>query len=215
MLPRRGTGHLAAQRAGGRLRPRPVLPSTSGGPDDHGRPGSPAPGHTAPAVLLGQQISGVGLDEQLFEHRVHHGLLVVPGLRNDQLPPACPARGVAATHRADTTAVRSRTPHDLGAAWYCCLLDGYGLGQSVHLAGALASTAALGVAPRRVRPGPVMAAPGTPDCDYAAGLVTRGGRPWPWAGQRCRPRRVRRRPGLTRDVAARRRRAALVAGTVS
>src|SRR5262245_65258118 len=42
-----------------------------GGPDGHGRPGSPGPAHTAPPVLFGRQVLGVGVDEQLFEHRVH------------------------------------------------------------------------------------------------------------------------------------------------
>jgi hypothetical protein len=77
-----------------------------------GRPGSPGPGHAPSPVLLGPQVSGVGLEEQLFEHRVHRGLLTVPGLRDDQLPSACPARGVAVSHQADAAGVTSRTPHD-------------------------------------------------------------------------------------------------------
>ena len=53
--------------AGRRSPPRPVLPVWNG-PDDHGSPG---PGHAAPPILLGRQVIGVGLDKQLFEHRVH------------------------------------------------------------------------------------------------------------------------------------------------
>jgi hypothetical protein len=117
--------HLAAQQAGRRLRPRPALPGAGGGPDDHGRPGSPGPGYAAPPVLLGEQVIGVGLDEQLSEHRVHRGLLAVPGLRDDQLRPACPARGVAVSHRADTAAVSSRTPLTWPAAGHRRRLDGY------------------------------------------------------------------------------------------
>src|SRR6516225_7767251 len=56
--------------AGRRSRPRPVLPVWSG-PDDHGWPGSPGPAHAALPILLGRQVIGVGLDKQLFEHRVH------------------------------------------------------------------------------------------------------------------------------------------------
>jgi hypothetical protein len=37
-------GHLAARRAGRRLRPRLVLPVAGGGPDDHGRPWLAGPG---------------------------------------------------------------------------------------------------------------------------------------------------------------------------
>ena len=102
-----------------------ALPGAGGGPDDHGRPGSPGPGHAAPPVLLGEQVIGVGLDEQLSEHRVHRGFLAVPGLRNDQLPPACPARGVAVSHRADTAAVSSRTPMTREAAGHRRPRDGY------------------------------------------------------------------------------------------
>jgi hypothetical protein len=122
--------HLAAQQAGRRSRPRLVLSVAGGGPDDHGRPGSPGPGHAAPPVLLGEQVIGVSLDEQLSEHRVHRGLLAVPGLRNDQLRPACPARGVAVRHRADTAAVSSRTPMTWQAAGHRRQLDGYELRQS-------------------------------------------------------------------------------------
>jgi hypothetical protein len=52
--------HLAAPQGGRRLRPR-----------------RRCPGHAAPPVLLGEQVIGVGLDEQLPGHRVHRGLLVV------------------------------------------------------------------------------------------------------------------------------------------
>jgi hypothetical protein len=45
-----------------------VLPVTGGGPHRHGRPG---PARTASPVLLGEQVIGVGFDEQLYEHRVH------------------------------------------------------------------------------------------------------------------------------------------------
>jgi hypothetical protein len=55
----------------GRSRPRPLLAVAGGGPDDQGRAGSPGPADAALPVLLGQQVIGVGLDEQLFEHRVH------------------------------------------------------------------------------------------------------------------------------------------------
>ena len=51
-------------------RPRPALPVT-GGSDDQGRPRPPGPAYAVPPVLLGQQVIGIGLDEQLFEHRVH------------------------------------------------------------------------------------------------------------------------------------------------
>jgi hypothetical protein len=61
---------------------------------------------------------------------VHRGLLAVPGLRNDQLPPACPARGVAVSRRADTAAVSSRTLMTWQAAGHRRQLDGYELRQS-------------------------------------------------------------------------------------
>jgi len=48
-----------------------VLPATGSGPDDHGRPGSPGPARATPPVLLGQQVIGVAVDEQLDKHRVH------------------------------------------------------------------------------------------------------------------------------------------------
>ena len=66
----------ATTPAGHRSPSRPVLPVTGGGPDGHGRSGSPGPPRAAPPVLLGQQVIGVGLDEQLHEHRVHN---VPPG----------------------------------------------------------------------------------------------------------------------------------------
>ena len=56
--------------AGRWSRPRPVPPGWSG-PDDHGWPGSPGPAHAALPILPGRQVIGVGLDKQLFEHRVH------------------------------------------------------------------------------------------------------------------------------------------------
>jgi hypothetical protein len=83
------------------------------------------PGTRGAAGLLGEQVIGVGLDEQLSEHRVPRGLLAIPGLRNDQLPPACPARGVAVSHRADTAAVSSRTPMTREAAGHRRPRDGY------------------------------------------------------------------------------------------
>src|SRR6516164_297451 len=77
-LPSGGVGDCAASGIGGRQRqavhrsrPRRVLPATGGGPDHHGRPGSPGPARAAPPVLLGRQIIGVALDEQLDKHRVH------------------------------------------------------------------------------------------------------------------------------------------------
>jgi hypothetical protein len=48
-----------------------MLPVSGGGPHGHGQSGSPGPARMAPPVLLGQQIIGVGFDEQLYEHRVH------------------------------------------------------------------------------------------------------------------------------------------------
>jgi hypothetical protein len=51
-------------------RSRP-LPDTGGRPDDHRRPGTPGPARPAPPILREQQVIGVGLDEQLYEHRVH------------------------------------------------------------------------------------------------------------------------------------------------
>jgi hypothetical protein len=48
-----------------------VLPVTGGGPHGHGRPGAPGRARPAPPVLLGQQLIGVGFDEQRYEHRVH------------------------------------------------------------------------------------------------------------------------------------------------
>ena len=48
-----------------------MLPVPGGGPHRHGRSASPGPARTAPPVLLGRRVIGVGLDEQLYEHRVH------------------------------------------------------------------------------------------------------------------------------------------------
>jgi hypothetical protein len=48
-----------------------VAPLRFEGADDHDRSGSPGPAHAAPPVLLGHQVIGVGLEEQLYEHRVH------------------------------------------------------------------------------------------------------------------------------------------------
>jgi hypothetical protein len=51
---------------------RPEIPITGGGPHDCGRSVAPGPARAAPIVLhLGQQIIGVGLDEQLHERRMH------------------------------------------------------------------------------------------------------------------------------------------------
>ena len=46
-----------------------MLPWAGGGPDGHGRPGSPGPVPAAPPIVPGGQV--IGVDEQLFEHRVH------------------------------------------------------------------------------------------------------------------------------------------------
>jgi len=49
-----------------------MLPVTGCVPHGHGRSDSPGPARMAPPrVLLGQDVIGVGLDEQLYEHRVH------------------------------------------------------------------------------------------------------------------------------------------------
>jgi hypothetical protein len=48
-----------------------MLPVTGGGPHGHGRSESPGPARVAPHVLLGQQVIGVGFDEQLYEYGVH------------------------------------------------------------------------------------------------------------------------------------------------
>ena len=54
---------------------RPEIPITGGGPHDHGRPMALGSACAAPLdLLLGQQIIGVGLDEQLHEHRMHDAL---------------------------------------------------------------------------------------------------------------------------------------------
>src|SRR6516165_8466226 len=60
-----------ARQAGRRSAAGLVLLIAGGEPDGHDRPGSPGPAHTAPTVLLGRQVLGVGVDKQLFEHRVH------------------------------------------------------------------------------------------------------------------------------------------------
>jgi hypothetical protein len=61
------------------------IPATGGGPDGYGRPIAPGPAHAAAlGLLLGQQIIGVGLDEQLHEHWMHDAL---PGPA--AVPPAC------------------------------------------------------------------------------------------------------------------------------
>ena len=56
-----------------RVTPRPEIPITGGRPHDCGRSIAPGPARAAPLdlLLLGQQIIGVGLDEQLHEHRMH------------------------------------------------------------------------------------------------------------------------------------------------
>jgi hypothetical protein len=51
---------------------RPEIPITGGGLYDYGWPIALGPARAAPLdLLLGQQIIGVGLDEQLHEHRMH------------------------------------------------------------------------------------------------------------------------------------------------
>jgi len=64
------------------------IPVTGGGPHDYGRPIAPGPACAVPLDLLlfGQQIIGVGLDEQLHEHRMHD---VLP-----RGPRRCPLRAV-------------------------------------------------------------------------------------------------------------------------
>ena len=57
--------------SGRRSGPRPVVPVAGGGPDDLGRAGSPGPVYAPPPVVLSGQVIGGGVDEQLFEHRVH------------------------------------------------------------------------------------------------------------------------------------------------
>jgi hypothetical protein len=49
--------------------PRPI---TGGGPHDYGGAIALGPARAAPlGLILGQQVIGVGLDEQFHEHRVH------------------------------------------------------------------------------------------------------------------------------------------------
>jgi len=68
-------GHLG--QADGLSSPsRLEIPVTGGGPHKYGRrPIAPGPARAAPlGLLLGQQIIGVGLEEQLHEHRMHDAL---------------------------------------------------------------------------------------------------------------------------------------------
>src|SRR6266705_1827521 len=59
---------------------RPEIPITGGRPHDDGRPVAPGLARAAaPVLLLGQQIIGVGLDEQLHERRMHDALPVAGG----------------------------------------------------------------------------------------------------------------------------------------
>jgi hypothetical protein len=51
---------------------RPEIPIRGGGPHDYGRPIALGPERAAPFdLLLGRHIIGVGLNEQLHEHRMH------------------------------------------------------------------------------------------------------------------------------------------------
>ena len=61
------------ERAGGPWSTsRLEIPIMTGGLHGYGRPIAPGPARAAPlGLLLGQQVIGVGLDEQLHEHRVH------------------------------------------------------------------------------------------------------------------------------------------------
>jgi hypothetical protein len=64
------------------------MPVTGGGPQGYGRPIAPGPARAAPPdFLLGQQIVGVGVDEQLHEHRMHDVLPPGPAA----VPAACRA----------------------------------------------------------------------------------------------------------------------------
>jgi hypothetical protein len=64
---------VTAEAAGAYPSPlRPAAPIARDRLDSHGRSIAPGPARRAPPGLFrGQQIIGVGLDEQFHEHRVH------------------------------------------------------------------------------------------------------------------------------------------------
>ena len=96
---------------------RPEIPITGDGPHDNGRSIAPGPARAAPLdLLLGQQIIGVGLDEQLHEHRMHDA--PPPGALGGARCMPCPSPS-----RGPRTTVDTFRKHCHAAArrWSTCL----------------------------------------------------------------------------------------------